>query len=71
MTILTDFRYLHFSLKQKDISPKNYTVILVISWKLILFTKYFYRSELYAFEIKLFRIHRTTQYFPKSFQTDI
>ena len=27
-----------------------------------------YYSELYAFEIKLFRIHRTTQYFPKSFQ---
>ena len=23
MTILMDFRYLHFSLKQKDISPKK------------------------------------------------
>ena len=23
MTILTDFRYLHFSLKKKDISPKK------------------------------------------------
>ena len=29
MTILTDFAYLHLSLKLKDISPKKHTVILV------------------------------------------
>ena len=29
MTILTDFAYLHLSLKLKDILPKKHTVILV------------------------------------------
>ena len=42
--------------------------IWFLNFLFIGFTKFFYCNELYAFEIKLFRIHRTLQYFPKSFQ---